>query len=526
MDDSNNFLIKKNIKIKENFNQYFRQKRKKFQINFWSNCFILSSLFIIFFFEIIRKSYNKINYTTSFLSNSTSNFSKDEDKKEIKNEIKYIIPENENYQCINLDPIKLFEQRLNEKPEVLCKSEVINSSHICYKNNNNDFVAKNGIICKIENVIIDPTKWQENGYKYKGPVDPDTRGCPLISKGFFNMKCDIKNEIHGYAGMYKRYIESWNYELKSNENKEIGIEELAPGKTIFFLSRNQDSPNLYHGGSEFINAFSLMNILELEPENIQVIFLESMFFDIINDPLYNLYKFVISGGNEPIHIRNLKKKKYHITSAITVPINWDSPCFIYSTSSGCKSPSKTYFLLNKYIDKYMNISEFRDSFISDNEIFYYPNNMSKLNNYKKYVTIQWRKVWPKGRKKQGRILGNGPELADKLESKLSKDILIRLVDTARLSIEEQISIMKKTDYFVGVHGAGLTLSIFLPSKSIVHEILSNMEGLRFMSIMSGHKTYTDYLYAKTKIINDNKILFFNSDEFANKILIHMRENNF
>ena len=40
------------------------------------------------------------------------------------------------------------------------------------------------------------------------------------------------------------------------------------GKTIFFISRNQDSPNLYHGGSEFVNALSFMYLLNLNPEDI------------------------------------------------------------------------------------------------------------------------------------------------------------------------------------------------------------------------------------------------------------------
>ena len=83
-------------------------------------------------------------------------------------------------------------------------------------------------------------------------------------------------------------------------------EELAPGKTIFFLSRNQDSPNLFHGGSELINVISIMYLLKLVPEQIQIIFLESI--SINNDPFYDLYKNLISRGGEPIYIKNLKKK--------------------------------------------------------------------------------------------------------------------------------------------------------------------------------------------------------------------------
>ena len=93
------------------------------------------------------------------------------------------------------------------------------------------------------------------------------------------------------------------------------------------------------------------------------------------------------------------------------------------------------------------------------------------------------------RKYQQRILGNGPELADKLSSILPNNYLIRLVDTASLPIIEQISIMRKTDYLIGVHGAGLSLSIFMPSHSVLHEILpkKNIKVLILMSALAGIK---------------------------------------
>ena len=180
----------------------------------------------------------------------------------------------------------------------------------------------------------------------------------------------------------------------------------------------------------------------------------------------------------------------------------------------------------------MNITDYKDSFISDGEIFYYPQKI--LESYKenvtftKIVTFQWRRVWPKGRNNQQRILGNGPELADKLAEVLPKNILVRLIDTASLPINEQISIMRKTDYFVGIHGAGLTLSIFSPSHCIYHEVLprSNMNGLLLMASLSGHKTYSDIIPADVKFINENEYIFFNEDKFAQSILEHLKENNY
>ena len=126
----------------------------------------------------------------------------------------------------------------------------------------------------MNNIILDPSKWNPGGYTYKGPVDKVKKGMPNLSKGFFSMKCDNESALTDYAKMYNAYFDGWEY-IKNNSDTAT-YEELAPGKTIFFLSRNQDSPNLYHGGSEFINALSLMYLFNLEPENIQIVFLESV----------------------------------------------------------------------------------------------------------------------------------------------------------------------------------------------------------------------------------------------------------
>ena len=330
-----------------------------------------------------------------------------------------------------------------------------------------------------------------------------------------------------YNLIYNSYFQAWNY----NYEKKEDIKELAPGKTIFFISRNQDSPNLYHGISELINTISVMYLFNLNPEDIQIIFLESMLLK--NDPLFDLYKSIISKGGEPIYIKNLNQK-YHITSAIHIPINWDSPLFVelnipngYPT---CRYPTQTFNILNNLINKYTSIPIFVDSFLSDNEIFYYPSsviqNFNLNNSFKKAITIQWRKVWPKGRKFQYRILGNGPELADVLASILPNNYLIRLVDTASLSIFQQISIMRKTDYLIGVHGAGLSLSIFMPLQSVFYEILpkQNIKVLALMSALSGHKVYRDIIKSKLEIINDNEVYYFDPKDFSEKALKHLKEN--
>ena len=439
----------------------------------------------------------------------------------------------ENLNCDIYDPIFLMAERLKKKPITICKNK--ESRHICFQNSkyshyNKNAKSKYGIICESENFILDPFKSRQTKYIYKGPVDKSHRGAPILSKGFFDMKCVKKRNYRGYHKIYKNYFDSWNYHY---ERISKNFPELAPGKTVLLISRNQDSPNLFHGASELMNTISIMYLFNLKPENIQIILLESMKLE--NDPYYDLYKNLISRGGEPIYIRNLHQK-YHISSAIHIPINWDSPLFlklkIPRGYPDCKYPTQSYNILNNLINKYLIIPNYNDSFISDKDNFYYPESViynSKLNNiFNKTITIQWRKVWPRGRVFQKRILGNGIELADKLALALPKNYLIRLINTASLTIIEQISLMRKTDLLIGVHGAGITLAIFMPSKSILYEFLpkENNKDPIFISSLSGHKTYSIILKSKHKIINKNEVLFFNSNEFVESVLRLIKENNF
>ena len=439
----------------------------------------------------------------------------------------------ENEICDKYDPILLMSDRFKKRPIIICENE--ESKHICYQNSkhnkyNKIYSIKLGVICKIENFILDPLKSKQANYIYKGPVDKIHRGSPILSKGFFNMKCQNHNHFRESHRIYRNYFESWNYDYETRKEQ---LQELAPGKIVLLMSRNQDSPNLFHGISELINVICVMYLLNLKPENIQIIFLESMKLE--NDPLINLYTHVISRGGKPIYIRDLKRK-YHIESAIHIPINWDSPVFINlkipKGYPNCKYSTKTYNILNNLINKYINIPIFKDSFTSNNDVFYYPEsviqNYKSDNGFNKTITIQWRKVWPRGRTFQNRILANGPELADKLASALPKNYLIRLVDTASLSINEQISIMRKTDYLIGVHGAGLSLSIFMPPQSILYEILpkNNIKVLLLMSALSGHKTFSDILKSELKIINNNDFFFFDGNEFSKKFLKYIKDNEF
>ena len=430
--------------------------------------------------------------------------------------------------CGEKDPIRMFDERIELGREILCKSA--NSTHFCYKNKLGNYQSDKGVLCKMNNFTLDPSKWQsDNGCVFKGPIDYKVKGFPLVSKGLFNMMCGIEKQISDVNSIYDFYFKAWNYTVNDTKNllNQPKYPELLPEKTIFFISRNLDSSNLFLGGIGFLNAFSIMKSFYLNPEDIQIVFMESI--NMTNDPFYFLYKELISRAADPVHISNLTKK-YFISNAYHIPLNWDSPCFIFSEVPKCRQATKTYNLLNRDINEYISLPSFKDSIGNSKDIYYYPKTIINPNSkiYKKFVTIQWRKVYPLGRTGQQRILGNGPELAEALAENVPKNIFIRLVDTAQLNIKDNIALMKRTDFLIGEQGAGLFLSIFLPPKSIVQEIKhkDNMNVLQLMSSLSGHETYSNIIKAKVEIIDSNEVLFFDVKQFVKVILNHMRKNKF
>ena len=62
-------------------------------------------------------------------------------------------------------------------------------------------------------------------------------------------------------------------------------------------------------------------------------------------------------------------------------------------------------------------------------------------------------------------IGKWAGISRKIIGKLPNDILIKLIDTAGLSISEQSSIMRNTDYFLGVHVTGLFWAFYAESLS-------------------------------------------------------------
>ena len=68
----------------------------------------------------------------------------------------------------------------------------------------------------------------------------------------------------------------------------------------------------------------------------------------------------------------------------------------------------------------------------------------------------------------------------------------------------------------------------MPITSILHEISTpkKTRNLLLISILSGHKTYSDILRATIKTINNCEYQFYDPYQVTSSVIKHMDENNF
>jgi protein O-GlcNAc transferase len=82
-------------------------------------------------------------------------------------------------------------------------------------------------------------------------------------------------------------------------------------------------------------------------------------------------------------------------------------------------------------------------------------------------------------------------------------VTVQMIDFASIPFQEQLRIVQGSDILVGVHGAGLTHGIFLPSGSVMVEILPpglNHKGFRNLASLLGHFYFSGHATKPAKTL--------------------------
>jgi protein O-GlcNAc transferase len=267
----------------------------------------------------------------------------------------------------------------------------------------------------------------------------------------------------------------------------IGCTSRENDNTYTLLVRREGNDNIWHKLMELWQSVVTLDALQMavkssnkawlpsaELPNVQVVF-EDNRKDVWDDALWGMVT-----GSEPLHLQEITDSR--CLGNVILPLAGSSSPF-WASHWGARDCS-TNFMLDPFLARvYEHMGIERRQRLTEETT----------------VTII-------DRQKTRRIM----DLQKYLPSVQARypNITIRAVDFASISLREQIVLMRETDVLVGVIGAGMTHSMFLPKESAVAEIfppkfkyhgfrnMAKMRGLSYFSIHADKKE--NYVEPETK----------------------------
>ncbi|XP_060596302.1 uncharacterized protein LOC132750353 [Ruditapes philippinarum] len=260
--------------------------------------------------------------------------------------------------------------------------------------------------------------------------------------GFFQMHCDTKpnKTFFNKVGHLKNWADS--LEITSKVRSATITEDLL---TIAIV--RYDYANLYWVMVDVYNIFFITSILEINPENIHILIVDTHPISIVDKIWTLLFPKVTSighyGSNDTIMFKTL----------------------LWGLHRG-ESP----LLKNGNFRSFPFLEEFRNFVLLKTS---YRRITHPINCYNLTITIVLRRDYvahprnPSG--KVGRKIANEIELLNKV-SIAFRNHSVRGIQLDHYTVDEQIRLTSQTDILVGMHGAGLSHVLFIPKHASLIEL--------------------------------------------------------
>ena len=297
----------------------------------------------------------------------------------------------------------------------------------------------------LHDMIMDNTKLSDSAGKPKG-------GEPLnkvlgqrekdeffsYGKGFWSMNCNSESKPSVSAHAFR-----WLPYLKVNSGTNASLAELNTEKRFTLAITREDYCNLHNFVRQMYNAFLLMVIHKKEPKEMAVLFLDAHPTCILDSSWNLIFGHVywarrLSG---PVLYKNL----------------------IWGFKEG--DSQLTQFKLKNI----SYIEEFRSYFLEE----YNLNNHSTLDCKRVTITIILRHdqvFHPRNQKGNvGRKIYNEAEIINGLIQTFS-NACVQAIRMESLTMRGQLETISSTDVLIGMHGAGMTHTVFLPKHAAVLEM--------------------------------------------------------
>jgi hypothetical protein len=284
-------------------------------------------------------------------------------------------------------------------------------------------------------------------------IDVNTRTfsipCSEDKPGYYFLRSGVKGNIMTVKTLMKENIlNEWMRNLTFYTNYQIKKYELTVINTPTFVVYRVEAHNLYHATCEWYSIFLVSQLLNFDPRDVEVVFMDDRPPNLLDDT-WDILFGKISRYNA-IHPDNLYKA-----------LIWS----MYGYESLLNAPS---------LQKLPYLSEFRDFIFQSFNIHpYQPLNCNRIK-----VTVILRRDYESHPELTNQVVyrkfHNDSEILQIIRSAFQGHE-VRGIYLETFTMKEQIQIMSQTDILVGMHGAGLSHILFLPKHAGCFEIFPNYQ---------------------------------------------------
>lgn len=306
-----------------------------------------------------------------------------------------------------------------------------------------NFIGYHNEIAMLKNVVIDMNyaTGRKGGEEIKAVINqPEEDEYFQFQYGFMQLPCEIKPD---YFFNNNNHNNQWLFAMRTLMAKQQMPVDKVSSQFIIAITRYEYA-NIYHTMTDFYNAFVVMEFFNKSQTETNILIIDGHPRGALDPTWSVLFNSTQRLGDLP--------KRTQFKNLVWGMLGYNS------------------HIMDHYAPSLPLIAEFSKFFLSSYGI----NATHKLNCDNINIVFIWRRDYlahprnPSG--SISRKIQNEQELVDTLRKNFPK-FSIKGIQIDLFDMRQQLEFITKTDIMIGMHGAGLTHGMFLPSHAGVIELL-------------------------------------------------------
>lgn len=312
------------------------------------------------------------------------------------------------------------------------------ASHQC----DSQFIGYGHSFAVLRNVVVNPRFGQgKRGGENISDVIGQSESAEYytLKKGYFVLKC---NYSVNYAFHPKSHLNEWIRALDV-DNRTREVNAVTSNGMFAIAVKRFEYANLYHTATDFYNAFLMTKLLNLNPKNVTIFFLDGHPFGALDGTWATLFSGILRAGDI--------KYEQVFPKMIWSIIGYNSMLNDHQRQSVPRLDEFRLFFLDRHgvqTTKRLDCSNLTLMFLWRRDYLAHPRNPSGLVSRK---------------------IANEDELTEAVKAILPGH-KVHGVQLDLLRMKEQLQLVANTDILIGMHGAGLTHALFLPNHAGLVEL--------------------------------------------------------